>query len=261
MGHLGLPSSLLSLGTLFLSFVVALAAVVDSSAVGFIFHQISIYCSSMMKTNYYRQCRPGTHQSRCFRRPRSFGNLYRFCWWSCRSWLLPDDCRQRLVGFLLYRFIYLIGLKIVYFASSATPVCCTNPGKRLAWACFSIRVLWLFYFFANVKGVSGLLATQLTWACKYSMRMARLMGLKYSIRRTYTLQCRVSQWTRWAWNTRGFLFFFWKFALTPTFSSLLLQMKSLIWNSVSKKWNPLYIPTTGPRVHFLLIARELAAAF
>ena len=104
------------------------------------FYHIAIYCSAMMKTNYYRQFRPGTHRTRCFRRPRSFGNLYRFCWWSCRSWLLPDDCRQRLVGFFI-RFIYLIWLKFIYFASSATPLCCTNTGKRSAWACFSIRVL------------------------------------------------------------------------------------------------------------------------
>ena len=96
-GHLGLRSSLLSLGTLFLSSVAAIAAPVNSSAVGFIF----IRSRAMMKTNYYRQCRPGTHRSFCFRRPRSFGNLYRLCWWSCWSWLQLDDSQPRMVGVFL----------------------------------------------------------------------------------------------------------------------------------------------------------------
>ena len=73
------------------------------------FYHIAEYCSATMKTDYYRQCRPGTHRSRRFRRPLSFGNLYGFCWWSCWSWLLFDDSRQRLVGF--FRFINPIGLK------------------------------------------------------------------------------------------------------------------------------------------------------
>ena len=43
-------------------------------------------CSAMMKSNYYyRRIRPGTHLSRCFRRPLPFRNRYRLCWWSCWS--------------------------------------------------------------------------------------------------------------------------------------------------------------------------------
>ena len=100
------------------------------------FHQM-IVIVLWWTMNYYRQECWVTYYGCCFQRPRSFGHPSEHYFWSCRSCLRPDRCRQPLVSFL--RFMNLTGLNLNNcFASPNKPVCCTDNShsKWSAWVCF-----------------------------------------------------------------------------------------------------------------------------